>query len=60
MPITLLNIFLLNVNFENSIIILYFLFISSVVAKFTKKSMINGYVTNQIFKSKIFVIYDFT
>ena len=36
MPTTLLNIFLLNVNFDKSIIELHFFFISFMFAKFLK------------------------
>ena len=51
-----LNIFLLDMNFDKFIIELYILFISLVLAKFLKKLKINNYVINKLFKLQVFVI----
>ena len=51
-----LNIFLLDMNFDKFIIGLYILFISLVLAKFLKKLKINNYVINKLFKLQVFVI----
>ena len=53
---TLLNMFLLDVNFDKSIIKLYFLLIFFMLAKFLIKLIINSYVINKLFKLKNFVI----
>ena len=51
MVIILLNIFLLNVNFDKSNIRLHFFFLmSSILSKFLEDQKINNYVINQIFK----------
>ena len=51
-----LNIFLLDMNFDKFIIGLYILFISLVLAKFLKKLKINNYVINKLFKLQVFII----
>ena len=48
------NLFLLDVNFDKSTIELHLIFISSILAKFSK-SKINSYVINQMFKFQVFV-----
>ena len=46
---TLLNIFLLKVNFDKSTIELHLLFIFSILAKLLKKLKFNSYVINNFF-----------
>ena len=45
----------LDINFDKSTIELYFILISFLLVKFFKKSKINSYVINQIFKFQVFV-----
>ena len=52
----LLNIFLMEVNFDKSITVLHLLFISSLLANFNRKLKINSYVINKLFKLQVFVI----
>ena len=53
-------IFLLDVNFDKSNIILNFLIISFIFAKFQKdKKKINKYIINQMFKFQVFVIFNY-
>ena len=49
--------FLLKMNFEKSTIRLYVLLISSILVKFLKKSKINSYVINKLFKLQKLAIY---
>ena len=52
-------IFLLDMNFDKSNIILNFLIISFIFAKFQKdkKKKINKYIINRMFKFQVFVIF---
>ena len=57
LPTTVLNVFLMDINFDKPIIELHFLLISSIYTyKISKRSKFNKYVINQIFIFKIFVI----
>ena len=50
LPTTVLNVFLLDINFDKSTIGLHFLLISSICTyKIFKRSKFNKYVINQIF-----------
>ena len=52
---TLLNIFLLNVNFNKFTIVLHFFLIYITQAcKISRKSKINSYIINQMFKFQVF------
>ena len=56
---TLLNLFLLDMNYDKSIIELPFLLLLSMLAKIFKnfeRSNINYYIINQMFKFQIFAI----
>ena len=52
-------IFLLDVNFDKSNIILNFLIISFIFAKFQKDKKINKYIINRMFKFQVFVIFNY-
>ena len=56
---TLLNLFLLDMNYDKSNIELHFLLLLSMLAKIFKnfeRSNINYYIINQMFKFQIFAI----
>ena len=59
MRTTLLNKFLLNMNFEKLTIRLHFFLIFSMVhvCKISRKLNINSHVINQIFKFHVFVVF---
>ena len=54
-------IFLLDMNFDKSNIILNFLIISFIFVKFQKdkKKKINKYIINRMFKFQVFVIFNY-
>ena len=52
-------IILLDVNFENLIIELHVLIISSILAEFQKKLNINSYATSDLFKFQIFIVKNY-